>query len=107
MSEASVKVADSRDKPVVFEGVYRRTSLYQSGVYVGNEHPGIRVIVLHVADSLEAPQSETVQCWTDLLAAPSDLHEGDRLRIEGTGSHLVLTGQQYLAYVGSCRFARK
>lgn len=107
MSEASVKVADSRDKPVVFEGVYRRTSLYQSGVYVGNEHPGIRVIVLHVADSLEAPQSETVQCWTDLLAAPSDLHEGDRLRIEGTGSHLVLTGQQYLAYVGKCRFARK
>jgi hypothetical protein len=94
-------------KPFTMEGVYQRTWLHQSGVYVGNEHPGHRVLVVNIADSVDASPRDTLQCWTSLLTAPTDLKPGDRLRVEGKVSHLAGHGSRlYLAFLSECAYSR-
>jgi hypothetical protein len=107
MIEASEKLYDWRYKRFTVEGVYRRTSLTMSGSYIGGEHPGQRALVLHVADSLEAPDAEQLECSTALLAAPTDLRAGDRIRVEGEVQHRVIAGpRQYHPYLLGCTYTR-
>ena len=106
MAEAAAKTSD-RAKIFALDGVYRRTSLHMSGSYIGGEHPGHRTIVVHVADSLDAAEGDTLQCWTELLAAPTDLREGVRIRVEGKLEHLVISGpRRYLPFLSSCKYTQ-
>ncbi len=105
--EASEKLYDWRYKRFTVDGVYRRTSLTMSGSYIGGEHPGQRALVLHVADSLEAPDTEQLECSTALLAAPADLRAGDRIRVEGEVQHRVISGpHKYYPYLLGCTYTR-
>lgn len=104
--EAAAKTKD-RTKPFAFEGVYRRTSLHQSGHFVGGEHPGHQTLVVYVADSLDAQPTDTLECWTALLTMPTDLREGDLIRVEGQLDHRAVGGpRMYLPYLGSCKYTR-
>lgn len=107
LDEAEAKVGAWAREPFAIEGVYQRTWLYQSGVYVGDEHPGIRVFVVNVADAIDAAPGNTLQCWTKLLAMPTDLKEGDRVRVEGSVSHLSgHGGRRYLPHLSECKYTR-
>lgn len=104
--DAAAKTKE-RTKPFAFEGIYRRTSLHQSGHFVGGEHPGHQTLVVYVADSLDAQPIDTLECWTALLTMPTDLREGDRIRVEGQLDHRAVGGpRMYLPYLGSCKYTR-
>ena len=107
LDDAETNVEKWKHAPFAIEGVFLRTWLHQSGVYVGNEHPGIRVQVVNVGDTSGAVPRDTLQCWTGLLTAPTDLKPGDRIRVEGKVSHLSgHAGRRYLPHLSDCTYTR-
>jgi hypothetical protein len=107
LDDAEANVEKWNYAPFAIEGVFLRSWLHQSGVYVGGEHPGFRIHVVNVADESGAAPRDTLQCWTGLLAAPTDLKAGDRIRVEGTVSHLAgHAGRRYLPHLSGCTYTR-